>query len=62
MPLKKNARLDRTVRNKIRQLLRQFYQQLLAQQIPDRLSETVAEARRREFPASLGSADRKDPS
>jgi hypothetical protein len=48
MPLKKNARLDRTVRNKIRQILRRFYQHLVTQRIPGRLSATVASASERE--------------
>jgi len=60
MPLKKTARLDRTVRNKIRQILRHFYHQLLTQRIPDRLSETIAAARKREPPTGPGSADRKN--
>jgi hypothetical protein len=60
MPLKKTARLDRTVRNKIRQILRHFYRQLLTQRIPDRLFESVAAARKREPPTSRGHADRKN--
>jgi hypothetical protein len=60
MPLKKNARLDRTVRSKIRQILRHFYRQLLMQRIPDRLSETIAAARKRGPSASPGSAGRKN--
>ena len=55
MPLRKTVRLDRGVRNKIKQILRHFYQQLLTQRIPERLSETVAAAEH-EPPTSPGSA------
>jgi hypothetical protein len=50
MPLKKNARLGRAARIKIRQILRRFYQQLLTRRIPDRLSAMVTTARGREPP------------